>query len=97
MQTAYCCLDFIHEQIVNHYLKLNNFPFFAFVSLSFLPHIHFTCPIPMQLSLRQCFTECVLSEQKGSLQVQQAEDSSVILTKTEPHHPNHRFHEFGLK
>lgn len=95
MQTAYCWFELIHDEIVNHCLKLNNFPHFTFVSLSFLPHIHFTCPIPMQLSLRQCFTDCVPSEQKGSLQVQQAEDSSVIL-KTEPHHPNRRLHEFGL-
>lgn len=95
MQTAYCWFELNPEQIV--YLKLNNFPFFTFVPLSFLLHIHFTCPIPIRLSLRQCFTDCPPSEQKGSVPVQLAVDISVILTKKEPHHPNHRLHEFGLK
>jgi hypothetical protein len=97
MQTAYCWFELIYEQIVNHYPKLNNFPFFTFVPFSFLLHIHFTCPIPIQLSLRQYFRDCVPSEKKGSMPVQLAKDSSVILTKAEPHHPNHRLHEFGLK
>jgi hypothetical protein len=64
MQTAYCWFELIHEETVNHYLKLNNFPCFTFVSLSFLPHIQLTYPIHMQLSLRESFTDCAPSEQK---------------------------------